>query len=122
MTSRKDIVREYKERRKPAGIYQIKNTANDRFLLDSSMNLEGVLNSHKFKLSAGMHPNKVLQKEWNIFGTDKFVFEILESVQENDEPGFSMEDELTLLKQIWLEKLRDDGNEDYNKSVRSHEA
>jgi len=122
VTSRKDIVREYKERRKPAGIYQIKNTVNGRFLLGSSINLEGVLNSQRFKLSAGMHPNKVLQQEWNTFGTDKFSFKILESVQKNNDPCFSVEDELTLLKQIWLEKLRDDGSEDYNMSVHPLEA
>jgi len=115
-------VREYKERRKPAGIYQIKNTVNGRFLLGSSINLEGVLNSQRFKLSAGMHPNKVLQQEWNTFGTDKFSFKILESVQKNNDPCFSVEDELTLLKQIWLEKLRDDGSEDYNMSVHPLEA
>jgi len=37
---------------------------------------------------------------------DKFVFEILEVVKVKDDPDFDVKDELTLLEQIWLEKLQ----------------
>jgi len=76
MKSRQDINREYKERKKPAGVFQIKNIANGKVLLGSSLNLEGPLNSHKFMLTTGSHRNEMLQKEWNEYDQDKFVFEI----------------------------------------------
>ena len=92
----------------------MKNTMNGKVLLGSSLNLEGLLNSQKFKLSIGRHPNRELQKEWNECGPDTFVFEILEAVQEKDDPIFNLDDELTLIEQIWLEKLRPFGGLCYN--------
>jgi hypothetical protein len=73
---------------------------NGKVLLGSSLNLEGLFNSQKFKLSIGRHRNRELQKEWNEYGPDKFVFEILEVVQDKDDPNFNLNDELTLLEQI----------------------
>jgi group I intron endonuclease len=122
MKSRKDIIREYKERQKPAGVFQVKNTANGKVLLGSSLNLEGPLNLHKFMLSTGHHDNKTLQKEWNEYGADKFVLEILEVVKVTTNPNFNLDDELTLLEQIWLEKLQPFGERGYNTDVRIRQA
>jgi hypothetical protein len=116
--SRKDIKREYKERKKPAGVFQVKNTANGKVLLGSSLNLEGSLNGHKFKLTIGRHLNEVLQKDWNEQGPDHFAFEILEVVKVKDDPDFNLSDELTLLEQIWLEKLQPFGERGYNTSSK----
>ena len=120
MKSKKDIKRDYKEREKPAGVFQVKNTVNGKVLLGSSLNLEGPLNGHKFMLTIGSHRNKVLQQEWNEYGVDKFVFEILEVVKVKDDPNFNLSDELTLLEQIWLEELKPFGERGYNtdKNIR----
>jgi len=115
MKSRKNIKREYKERNKAAGIYQVKNTGNGKVLLGSSLNLEGPLNRHKFMLTIGSHLNDALQREWHEYGPDKFVFEILEVVEVKDDPGFNLDEELRLLEQIWLEKLQPFGERGYNK-------
>ena len=115
--SRQDIKREYKERKKEAGIFQVKNTANGKILLGSSLNLEGPLNSHRFMLSIGKHRNETLQKEWIEYGADKFIFEILEVVKVRDDLHFDPKVELTLLEQIWLEKLQPFGDRGYNKNA-----
>jgi len=112
--SRKELNQEYMKRVKPAGVFQIKNTANGKVLLGSSLNLEGPLNSHRFMLKIGSHRNKVLQQEWNQYGDDHFVFEILETVIIKDDPNFNLSDELTLLEMIWLEKLQPFGEQGYN--------
>lgn len=122
MKSQKEIRREYKERKKPAGIFQVKNTVNGKVLLGSSLNLEGPLNSNKFMLSIGSHNNKALQKEWNEYGADKFVFEILEVVKVKDDPNFDLKDELTLLEQIWVEKFQPFGERGYNKDSNIRQA
>jgi hypothetical protein len=122
MKSQEELKREYKERKKPAGIFQVKNTANGKVLLGSSLNLEGPLNSHKFMLTIGRHRNEALQKEWNEFGADRFVFEILEVVKVKDDPDFNLADELTLLEQIWIEKLQPFGEKGYNKDDRIRQA
>jgi group I intron endonuclease len=122
MKSKKDIKREYKEREKPAGVFQVKNTVNGKVLLGSSLNLEGPLNGHKFMLTIGGHRNKVLQQEWNKYGPDKFVFEILEVVEVKDDPNFNLSDELTLLEQIWLEELQPFGERGYNTDTNIRQA
>ena len=120
MKSREDIKREYRERQKPAGIFCIKNISSGRLLLGSSLNLEGVLNRHKFMLSINQHPNKKLQHDWNEQGPDKFIYETLEVIEVKEEAGFNINDELTLLEQIWIEKLNPFGKKGYNlnKNIR----
>jgi group I intron endonuclease len=118
MKSRKELNREYAERPKTAGVFQVKNTANGKLLLGSSLNLEGILNGHRFMLKNGSHRNKALQADWNEYGADNFVFEILEVVQVKDDPNFNLSDELTLLEMIWLEKLEPFGEKGYNENSK----
>jgi len=122
MKSRQDIKREYKERKKPAGVFQVKNTKNGKVLLGSSLNLEGALNRHKFELTMGSHRSKELQKEWNEQGPDAFVFEILEEVKIRDVPHFDINDELLLLEQIWLEALQPFSERGYNTDTKIRQA
>jgi len=120
--SRKEIHREYKERVKPAGIFMVKNTANGKILLGSSLNLEGPLNRHRFMLKSGSHTNKTLQKDWDEFGPHNFIFEVLEEAQIQDNPNFNLQDELTLLEAIWIEKLQPFGERGYDVNERIREA
>jgi hypothetical protein len=122
VASRQELKRAYKERAKPAGVFMIRNTANGRVLLGSSLNLEGPLNSHKFMLTIGRHRNEELQKDWNSYGPRAFVFEILETVKVKDDPTFNLSDELTLLEQIWLEKLQPFGERGYNHDTHIRQA
>ena len=122
MKTRKEIHREYKERVKPSGVFQIKNIANGKVLLGSSLNLEGLLNRNRFMLRSNGHPNKGLQNDWNELGPDQFIFEILETVQIRDDPHFNLKDELTLLEEIWLENLQPFGTRGYNSSAKIREA
>ena len=119
---KKELRRAYKERRKPAGVFQIKNAANGKVLLGSSLNLDGALNAHRFMLSTGAHRNGTLQKEWNDFGADTFAFEILEVVEAADDPSFDPSDELTLLEETWIERLQPFGERGYNETAQIRQA
>jgi hypothetical protein len=112
--SRAAIKRAYKETPRRAGVFQIKNTVTRKALLGSSTNLHGPLNKHRFMLSIGRHDNKALQDDWNRLGPEAFVFEVLQAIEPSDDPLFSLEDELALLEQIWLEKLHPFGAQGYN--------
>ncbi len=122
MKSRQDIKREYKERKRPAGVFQVKNVKNGKVLLGSSLNLEGALNRHKFELFTGSHRSKELQADWNEQGPEAFVFEVLEEVKVRDVPHFDIGDELTLLEQIWSEALKPFGEKGYNKDPKIRQA
>ena len=119
---KKLLIRAYKERPKPAGIFQVKNSVNGKVLLGSSLNLDGCLNRHRFGLSNGSHRNKRLQSEWNEYGPEAFVFEILERVKPSDDPNFDVEVELTLLEEIWIEQLQPFGERGYNETTRIRQA
>jgi group I intron endonuclease len=112
--TRAELKRAFKETPRQAGIYQIKNTRTGKLLVGSSTNLHGPLNKHRFILSIGRHDNAALQNDWIQFGPDAFSFEILEIVKPSEDPSFCLEDELTLLEQIWLEKLQPFGERGYN--------
>lgn len=120
--TRKELNREYLERVKPSGVFQVKNLANGKVLLGSSLNLEGSLNKHRFMLKIGSHTNKALQADWNEFGPQQFALEVLEEVQRRDDPSFNLSDELALLEMIWLEKLQPVGERGYNHNERIREA
>ena len=70
----------YKQARKAAGVYAVRNTATGRVLLGSSVNLHGPLNRHRTELKLGSHRCAELQADWNRLGQDAFVFEILDKV------------------------------------------
>jgi group I intron endonuclease len=122
MKSRQDLKREYQERVKPAGVFQVKNTVNGKVLLGSSLNLEGPLNAHKFMLTSGSHRNRALQHDWNTYGAEAFTFAVLEVVKVTDAPHFNLSDELTLLEQIWLEQLQPFGERGYNLDAKIRQA
>ena len=122
MTDRKERKREYQEREKRAGIFQIKNRMSGKVLLGSSLNLDGPLNLHRFALRMGNHRNRELQRDWNELGPEAFVFEILDVVQPGDDPGFNMADELTLLEQLWIAELQPFGERGYNQNDRIRQA
>lgn len=101
MKSRAELKREYKERVKPAGIFQIKNTVTGKFLLGSSLNLDGVWNSAKFTLELGNHRNRQLQADWKQYGPEAFVFEVLDQVPDDADAS----KELDIYETLWVEQL-----------------
>ena len=115
MNDRKDTVRDYKERTKPAGVFQIRNLRTGKRLLCSSTNLEGPLNRMKFMLTTGSHKNKALQGDWNALGPEHFTFEILEELdQEKIEDSVQLNRALKILEEKWMKGMDTNKNEYYN--------
>jgi group I intron endonuclease len=68
------------------GIYQIKNVLNGRVYIGSSINearqgVAGRLRDHRNNLIKDQHCNIHLQRAWNKYGEDAFVFGIIEEVE-----------------------------------------
>src|SRR5690349_19467824 len=117
----KELKREYQQNQPPMGVYQIWNLTNEKLLVGSSLNLPGIFNRYKLQLQAGSHPNKALQAEWNQFGGENFVFEILDELQPKEAPGHDYREDLALLEDLWLEKLQPYGERGYNEKKKSRE-
>jgi len=106
---RKARIREYKEILQPAGVFRIRNTTTGKSLVASSANLPGTLNRHRFQLERGSHPSKKLQADWNALGPGAFEFEVLDQLKPSDKPDYNPAEDLRVLKEMWIEKLKASG-------------
>jgi hypothetical protein len=60
------------------GVFQIKNLANGKIFLGRGKNVLGKINSAKFQLEQGSHPNRELQNDFKQLSAEKFSFEVLD--------------------------------------------
>jgi hypothetical protein len=113
---RKQLLEQYKEIKIEAGVYQIKNTVNNKVFIDVTPDLRS-LNGKTFTLVMGTHVNKLLQNDWNEFGQEAFVVEALEVLKPSENQYVELKDELKKLKDIWLKKLLPYGERGYHKLI-----
>ncbi len=114
MADRKELIRQYKQKILPMGIFQIRNLVNGKILIGSSKNLQNFANRHKFQLKLGSHQNKVLQDDYNKFGEANFVFEIIDQLPEKEDPAYDYSRDLKVLEDMWLEKVQPYNEKGYN--------
>lgn len=60
------------------GIYRITCLENGRVYIGQAKNILSRWTEHKSKLNGNYHINNHLQNAWNKYGSDKFIFEVLE--------------------------------------------
>ena len=111
----------YKASHQPMGIFQIRNTVNDKVYVGSSMNLDAIFNRIRFQLYAGSHNNKALEADWRQYGTGKFEFEVLEVLPLRDDQTYNYVADLETLEDLWLEKLEPYGEKGYNDRKKTRE-
>lgn len=63
--------------RKQSGLYMIRCIVNDWRYYGESGNVSGRLASHRSMLNRKIHPNSLLQKEFNYYGLNNFDFVVL---------------------------------------------
>lgn len=68
-----------------AVIYQITNMVNSKYYIGSAQSYERRVWQHKYDLKKGIHKNPRLQAAWNKYGEEAFVFEVLETIPENED-------------------------------------
>ena len=112
---------EYKLSHRQMGVFHIRNTVDDKVFVDSSVNVPGKINRHKFALNSGLHASKTLQSDWQQLGEIAFEFETLERVEPRDDPDYNYAADLTVLEDLWLEKLEPYGDKGYNERKKTRE-
>lgn len=102
---RKELIRQYKESPRPAGVFIVRHTPTGRALLGSSVDAPAMLNRTRAQLRMSSHRNRDLQRDWDEGSPDDFSFEVVDLLS-RDEP---LEDDLTAelgaLETIWREEL-----------------
>jgi hypothetical protein len=111
---RKALIRDYKETRRPMGVFRVLNAVNGKSLIGTSKDLPGMLNRQRFQLDLGAHPNRALQNDWKEFGPEAFVFETLDTLQAPDQPEYDPTEDLRALEQLWLDKITPYDDQGYN--------
>ncbi len=72
------------------GVYSITNTINNKKYIGKSDNIYVRWDEHRKELNKGVHHNKHLQRAWNKYGENNFIFEIIEKCK-NDELAYQRE-------------------------------
>ena len=119
-TARKrELVRAYKESRRPMGVYQVRNTVDGRAFVARSVDLPSALNRERAALRFGAHGNAALQRDWNALGPDAFAFEVLDTLTPPEgQPAYDPADDLRVLEALWLERLQPYGERGYLQEPR----
>lgn len=84
MKTKKELRNEFRIMKFRAGIFGILNRTDNRIFLQSSTDLDRAFNSDVFQLKAGMHPNALLQDDWNKLSADSFDFQIIDELKYKD--------------------------------------
>ena len=116
---RKTLIREYKETARPMGVYCVRNSTNGKILIGAANDLPARLNRHQAQLKMGLHPVKALQRDWNELGAEAFVFEVLDTLEPRDTPGYNPHEDLAELEAIWIEKLQPFEERGYHERPKS---
>lgn len=117
--NQKQLKKNYQQTPPAAGVFLVRNNLNDKVFVAASVNLQGLMNRHKFQLKHGSHPSKQLQADWNKLGSDNFAFEIVDEVKPVAEADPRAEVET--LENLWLEKLQPFGERGYNEPKLSRQ-
>jgi hypothetical protein len=115
---RKELIEQYKQMKPDMGIFRVRLKDGVKCFLETSQNLKGKMNSVRFQLEMGSHPNKELQRDWKEYGPDRFEFEVLELLPySKDESKIDYSEELEILRHIWEEKLTAEHFEFYRMKI-----
>lgn len=116
---RRDLVREYKDTRRAAGVGAVRNTVSGKILLVAGVDLAALLNRNQAQLRLGAHRIAELQGDWNTLGADAFRFEVVDTLPAPEKVDYDPTEDLATLEAMWLDKLRPYGAKGYNRERKA---
>jgi hypothetical protein len=103
---KKELKEQYRQMKPQMGVLMIRSNSQNKCFIEATQDLRGRINSTKFKLACGAHPNRELQKEWQEFGESNFTIEIVDHFEyDKDETKTDYTEDIALLQMIWEEKM-----------------
>lgn len=106
MKTKKELKETYKQLKIPMGVFQIENIRNQKVLIDHSVDMASKWNRHKMELKFGNHRNREFQKDWNEYGEESFVFNVLSELKKNEDEPANYTKELKTLQEMVIEELQ----------------
>lgn len=115
MDRRRELKQLYKETKPEMGIYVIESKTTGKMLVAAAPNLRSAMNASQFKLNAGIHPNRELQKEWREQGSTQFTIRVLDTLEySKDETKTDYTDDLEELREMWVARLTEQNTQFYS--------
>lgn len=103
---KKDIIRQYKDRKKVGGIICYENTANGKILIEAAPNLQSAKNRFDFAKSTGSCVTPKLENHWQSCSGDVFMLSVLEELAMGEtQSEKEFRDDLAVLCELWKDKL-----------------
>ncbi|MBE0570381.1 MAG: GIY-YIG nuclease family protein [Ignavibacteriaceae bacterium] len=115
MINKKEIKKEYKNQKHPAGLYAVKNKLDNKMFIGTSINLPAKIRGITFELEMGSHTYDKLANNYKQLGKENFEIFILDQIEVKDETDRELRAELETLEAMWIEKLKSEGVTFYNK-------
>lgn len=81
----KQLAHEYAHTHRRMGIYQFRNTVTGSYMVNSSMDLDKVINRLHVQLNTGTFMDRKLQEEWKQYGEQAFELITLEEIKPEEE-------------------------------------
>ena len=103
--NRRDLVRDYKERKVIAGVYAVRCAPSGEVWTAGSRNIDAQQNSLWFGPRNGGHINRAMQASWTAHGDASFSFEVLERIDDEALTPQGVRDRLKVRQQYWQETL-----------------
>lgn len=107
------------------GVYKITNTAIESIYIGSSTDIHSRFAIHELDLINNAHHNRPLQIDWNEFGKECFIFEIIWQADEHEDKNHILfmeqlyinkyDPEYNIKKEVCFVK---DGSQEWNKAKR----
>lgn len=115
MIDKKQVKEDYKSKKRPAGIFAVHNLYDNKMFIGTSKDLPSVLKRFEFTLKMGSFPFQNLIDDYNRLGKKNFEIKVMDELEIKDEAEQEIDNELKILEEIWIEKLKKDGVSFYNK-------
>lgn len=103
--SRREAIRDYKERKAQPGIFAVRCVATGEMWVAPSRNLAQQQNGVWFSLRLGSHRNAALQGLWAQHGEAAFAFDVLEVLEGEEVSAYGVQSWLKDAERRWLDRL-----------------
>ena len=113
--NKKELIKEYKNQKHPAGLFIVKNLQENKIFIGKSLNLPAKIRGITFELEMGSHAYSNLAQDFKRLGKEKFEISILDEIEVKDETEKELRSELETLEKMWVEKLKNEEITFYNK-------
>jgi len=115
MINKKEIIKDYKNQKHPAGIFAVKNKPDNKMFIGISLNLPAKIRGITFELELGSHAYRNLADDYKRLGKEQFDIFILDQIEVKDETDRELQAELETFEAMWVAKLKSEGVTFYNK-------